>query len=709
MTEGRTKQLVETIDSCGRTLLDTINHILDYSKINHFERNWRKTKRSGTFSAPGSKNGPLALRQSDLPMLNLFQDINLSVLCEEVVDSVFAGSVYQNITAQSFDMVSAQKMSDVKAEEITGSQQFQSASVAVILDIDLQDYHFITQPGALRRLIMNLLGNSLKYTSHGYVRISLDAKEIEDLPNSGSPDGVARSMVTLTVTDTGKGISPEFLRSKLFMPFAQENSLSSGTGLGLSIVRKIVALLEGEITIDSEVGRGTQVRVKLPLLRELPKTADSTNSASTKSSLSVVKDVDDSIYALRARVAGSKASLQGFDLVTKDPVLKRMAQALKASIITFLVKWYGLQIVPIDSHPDFIICNEASPALIKTLTRDLGTSRRSPSIIVLCSHSSRLDRSYENLDAIGCNISFVAKPVGPLKLAKTILHCLGAAPPVVTPGVDGAPSQPESSDLSKVFEELMLSPRGGAVLDNTRMSADSANARKALETPTPNAVVESSPEFPFPQLTDIANTTISTIQHVRQTSIGQVLANPNPLSLPAMKVTPKKKIPLGPTVKLKFPSLLVVDDNHINLSLLSTYLNRRRHETIHEAQNGLEAVQQVEKRLQGYDIIFMDITMPILDGFGATRQIRAIEEKRRRKSAIGLDKLGERLGPPALIIAFTGRSSIEDQTEAVRSGIDLFMTKPVAFKEVGRIIDNWLANRERDAKGVGKEKEKAAG
>jgi hypothetical protein len=47
-------------------------------------------------------------------------------------------------------------------------------------------------------------------------------------------------------------------------------------------------------------------------------------------------------------------------------------------------------------------------------------------------------------------------------------------------------------------------------------------------------------------------------------------------------------------------------------------------------------------------------------------------------------------------MAFTGRSSIEDQTEAVRVGIDLFMTKLPTLKEVGKIIDNWAANRESD-------------
>jgi signal transduction histidine kinase len=201
-------------------------------------------------------------------MLNLFQDVDISVICEEVVESVFAGHVFQNITAQSFDMVpdARGKMSDPRnliaaPDQLMGPGQIPHSGVAVILDVDLQNYHFTTQPGALRRLIMNLLGNALKYTSHGFVRIKLDATDMDDFPGTGSQgsiDAIPRSSVVLTVTDTGKGISADFLRSKLFMPFAQENSLSSGTGLGLSIVRKIVSLLEGEITIDSEVGRGTR-------------------------------------------------------------------------------------------------------------------------------------------------------------------------------------------------------------------------------------------------------------------------------------------------------------------------------------------------------------------------------------------------------------------------------------------------------------------
>lgn len=197
-------------------------------------------------------------------MVNLFAEVDISVVCEEVVEGVFAGHVFQNLTAGSFDMVPAPrgKMSDPKhvtisTEHTAGEEIVSQSQVQVIFDVDVQSYNFITQPGAFRRVIMNLLGNALKYTSHGYVYMKLEAIPMEPLLTPSTGELAARSLITITIRDTGRGIASEFLRSKVFTPFAQENSLSSGTGLGLSIVRSIVALLEGEINIDSEVGRGT--------------------------------------------------------------------------------------------------------------------------------------------------------------------------------------------------------------------------------------------------------------------------------------------------------------------------------------------------------------------------------------------------------------------------------------------------------------------
>lgn len=79
--------------------------------------------------------------------------------------------------------------------------------------------------------------------------------------------------------------------------------------------------------------------------------------------------------------------------------------------------------------------------------------------------------------------------------------------------------------------------------------------------------------------------------------------------------------------------------------------------------------------------------MPVMNGFEATRAIRDIEALRHKASSAIVT-----FSPPALIIALTGLASSRDQSEAFTSGVDLFMTKPVSFKEMGRLLDNWEAN-----------------
>lgn len=77
--------------------------------------------------------------------------------------------------------------------------------------------------------------------------------------------------------------------------------------------------------------------------------------------------------------------------------------------------------------------------------------------------------------------------------------------------------------------------------------------------------------------------------------------------------------------------------------------------------------------------------MPVMNGFEATRAIRAIENERD-----GQQK-------PATIIALTGLSSARDETEALTSGVDLFLTKPVSLKEVSRLLDEWESKQTHDS------------
>ena len=145
--------LVDTISSCGRTLLDTINHILDYSKINSFERTWRNVRK------PGSRfRQPVNRRIADAdapPMMNIHASIDVAAIAEEVVDGVYAGQIYQDISSTDAPVMSAGaavESGDFENKGRSRKKQNRAKQVEVIIDIPHENYCFTTQPAALKRV-----------------------------------------------------------------------------------------------------------------------------------------------------------------------------------------------------------------------------------------------------------------------------------------------------------------------------------------------------------------------------------------------------------------------------------------------------------------------------------------------------------------------------------------------------------------------------
>jgi signal transduction histidine kinase/DNA-binding response OmpR family regulator len=123
-------------------------------------------------------------------------------------------------------------------------------------------------PVRVRQILFNLVGNAIKFTDVGFVRLRASASaEAEQV------------LVTLMVEDSGVGMTPE-QTARLFQPFAQADSSTTrrfgGTGLGLSIVRRLARLMGGDVVVESTPGRGSRFTVSLRLTaagRSLPEPA----------------------------------------------------------------------------------------------------------------------------------------------------------------------------------------------------------------------------------------------------------------------------------------------------------------------------------------------------------------------------------------------------------------------------------------------------
>ena len=129
----------------------------------------------------------------------------------------------------------------------------------------VRDRHVMCDKVRLDRMLLNLVGNALKFTPAGG-SVTVTCRE-----PGRTPPGAA--VYELRVKDTGIGMAPEFA-ARVFEPFERERSSTvsgiQGTGLGMAITKRIAELMHGTITVASEKGKGTEftVRVKLPLVPE---------------------------------------------------------------------------------------------------------------------------------------------------------------------------------------------------------------------------------------------------------------------------------------------------------------------------------------------------------------------------------------------------------------------------------------------------------
>ena len=403
----------------------------------------------------------------------------------------------------------------------------------------------------LRQVVMNLVGNAIKFTDRGEValKVQVEAQEGQD------------RMLRFTVADTGIGIPAE-KRELIFAPFSQADTSTTrkygGTGLGLTISTRLVEMMGGRIWVESEVGRGSQFHFTARLGAADAKEIKVETIAPPEVLRGVKVLLVDDNQTNRRILEGMLGRWQMHSTSVEDgeEALAQLSAAREAG------KPFGLILT--DMHMPKM---NGFTLIERIRTRpELATA----TIMMLTSAGHRGDAA--RCQELGV-AAYLLKPIRQSELREAIARVLGAR------------------------------EQDGAIPLITRFS----------------------------------------VQDAREPS--------------------------------SFLRVLLAEDNAVNQRLAVRLLEKRGHHVV-VAGNGREALEALEKG--SFDLVFMDVQMPEMDGLEATAAIRDKEK------SSGLHQP---------IIALTAHAMKGDREKCLAGGMDGYLTKPIRPPELDGILEEYVSRR----------------
>jgi two-component system sensor histidine kinase/response regulator len=485
------KGFVETLAKAGDTLLSLINNILDLSKIEAGDVEFEKT------------------------------DFDLGELIEGTCDVMAVRARKKNIEFLS----------------------------RIEPDVPV---NLVGDPARLRQVIVNLLGNAIKFTDEGEIVLNVSLLQ-KGKPNFIEPDSEKGVCLLFCVRDSGIGIPGE-KRGTIFESFKQADSSTTrkygGTGLGLSISKKITELMGGKIWVESRLGRGS--KFCFTTIFDLQKKKDKET---------FVKPGEIDVKAIST-------------LIVDDNATNRL-------ILREMLSVWDAEITEAKSGKEAI-------SIIKS-----AYSHKKPFELVL------LDCRMPEVDGLG-----VAKFLREQEDSEMTT--------IVMLSSDYKPSDLQQIDKYGIGTYLLKPIK-----------------RKELK----NAIL----------------TTLG----LWKAQIGKG------------KLEREKKV----ESTLPHLNILLVEDNADNRLLVKAFLKKYPVE-VDEAENGKIALDKFKKGK--YDIVLMDMQMPIMDGYAATENIRKWEEKNSRRKTP--------------ILALTAYAMKEDREKTLEAGCSDYLTKPIKKEKLLEIL-----------------------
>ena len=404
-------------------------------------------------------------------------------------------------------------------------------------------------PGRFRQVLLNLLGNSAKFTQKGELELTINVEE-EDEEN-----------ITLhcLIRDTGIGIAAEKCES-IFEAFKQEDGSTTrkygGTGLGLSICRKIASLMDGKVWAESVKGEGTTFHFIAKMRKSSVSHAKKLSQLDIKGTKMLIVDDNKANNDIIKHIL-TNAGINATALQDETMAMQTLAQADK------------------DGKPfDLVIIDLQMPVISGfELARMIRESNLQAKDIPFLAYTSSTEKLASKCKEAGFS-AFLSKPARRSILLRTLSRTLGHG---------------NDDDAAREDKKLV--------------------------------------------------TQYSVREEIKQSV-----------------------------------SILLVEDNLVNQKLASMILKKAGY-SVDVATNGKIAVDMFSGDPEKYDTILMDVQMPEMDGYEATRQIR---------------KLGFTDVP---ILAMTANAMKGDRELCLESGMNDYITKPIKRDIVFNMLDKWLYSK----------------
>lgn len=566
-----------------------------------------------------------------LGMINLLMDTDLTAEQQNYADAVKTSGEsllslineildYSKIEAGKLTLnpfrFDVHKLVQNVTELLSPRARAKNIEIASRIDPSVPQY-LVGDEKRIRQILVNLIGNAIKFTEYGGVSVVVDA-EICGKDSAG--DVICN--LKFAIKDTGVGIGEDDVH-KIFNEFEQADNTHSrkfeGTGLGLSISQKIIKMMGGTIKVESKLNEGSYFTYNL-LLRTTQKEFQSNQGVHLDGHHFIIlsqADIEIGLIKQQLNQANAVATIVKSEIQMIEQIHK--ANAANATYVTIMA--------------DAQLVNQSYLQQLERCEHHWnGTQLRT--IILLEPKQRRLVEEYRT--EYGFDF-YLIRPIRRESLFNIIL-CAHSKISIV--GIS-APSDNRQLIYDKLARELHITSA-----EQVQITEEMALASQKRQPKINKSLTHDKPFKTKPAMGQAGDEGYN-----------------------ATDLTDNNKPVEGEV------NILLAEDNMINVMLAKALINKMGcHFCL--AENGEQTLKILkENPVNTFDLILMDVHMPVLDGLAATKAIRKMDNKGKANIPI---------------IALTANAFDEDKVMCLKVGMDDYLTKPLIESDFRAIIEKFV-------------------